>query len=30
MKKILVMHKIPTCGFDELEADFEVIFSNGR
>ncbi len=29
MKKILVMHKIPTCGFDELEADFEVIFPMG-
>ena len=24
-KKILVMHKIPTCGFEELKNDFDVI-----
>ncbi len=30
MKKILVMYKIPTCGFDELADEFEVVYPQGE
>ncbi len=30
MKKILVMYKIPSCGFDELGDEFEVVFPQGE
>ncbi len=30
MKKILVMYKIPSCGFDELGDEFEVVFPKGE